>query len=132
MLTENQEKWLNALESGAFRQATSALQDGDCFCCLGVACIVAEGQGVPVQRKNGVLFGNDLNDQPHVFNWLGLRGMNGSSSEYTDEISDSLAGMNDHGKTFGELAALIRKYPEYFFKGPEDVNPESGKVAQGS
>ena len=36
-LTEAQEQWLDALESGNYKQARQRLRVGDSYCCLGVA-----------------------------------------------------------------------------------------------
>lgn len=41
--TPEQEKWLEALESGDYEQTSSYLKYGDSFCCLGVACDLFDG-----------------------------------------------------------------------------------------
>ena len=37
-LTEAQEKWAVALESGDYQQTDGLLRKGDGYCCLGVGC----------------------------------------------------------------------------------------------
>lgn len=63
-----------ALRSGKFEQYNGALERNGKFCCLGVACIVAELNGVPVIRTpRGELHGSDLTGyQPEVLGWLGM------------------------------------------------------------
>lgn len=36
------EKWLAALRSGKYKQGERKLKEGDSYCCLGVACVVAD------------------------------------------------------------------------------------------
>jgi hypothetical protein len=121
-MTNNQEAWLQALESDEFKQTTGQLQRGDGFCCLGVACVVAEKAGITVRRYLGVaLDGSTLHDQPEVHYWLGLRSETGHPRSH---VSCSLIGLNDRGKTFKEIAQFIRANPEEYF-----VNTESGSLA---
>lgn len=62
------------LASGEFEQTRNALQGWDSFCCLGVACLVAERHGVEVLRsEDGMLVGGGLlDDQPAVAAWLAI------------------------------------------------------------
>jgi len=116
--------WAEALESGEYEQTTEWLQGDGGFCCLGVACEVAEEHGIKVSREwdTDELDGSDLSDQPDVQEWLGLTGENGSFKILQDRpnnsnrISTSLARLNDEGKTtFAELAAIIRAEPKGLF-----------------
>jgi hypothetical protein len=73
-LTLAQQLWVDALRSGKFDQAQCTLQEGDGFCCLGVACAVAKGQGVSVvTHEDGTIHGSTLDRQRPVWGWLGLK-----------------------------------------------------------
>lgn len=71
-LTAAQQAWVDALRSGQYKQTTMTLQDGDAFCCLGVACKVAEQHGIAADYDaDGELDGDNLIAQP-AKDWLGL------------------------------------------------------------
>lgn len=61
------EAWIEALESNDYKQGTHWLQRGDAYCCLGVACRVAEQHGVEVIEKDSCLSGTVLMEQPAVY-----------------------------------------------------------------
>ena len=120
--SEARKLWAEALESGEYEQTIGQLQDGNGFCCLGVACEVAEAQGVRVIRdwKTDDLFGPDLQEQRDVKAWLGLSNDGGyfDASPKPDKQTTwtSLARLNDEGKTtFENLAAIIRAEPRGLF-----------------
>lgn len=87
-----------ALRSGAFRQTQYTLQDSTGYCCLGVACVIAEQNGVTVRRvAPGLpLIGCTLiPDQPDVQKWLDM----------SDREHENRMGWNDDlGRTFTEIA----------------------------
>lgn len=109
-LTKPQQLWVDALRSGEYKQGKGALQSGDSFCCLGVACIVAEKHGVPVEKVHGRVLGSHLSLQVGVQRWLGLSDCTGIYSKGT-----SLAGLNDTGVPFSEIADIIESKPEGLF-----------------
>jgi hypothetical protein len=134
MLTPNQEAWLKALESGEFNQTTGQLEEpGPKYCCLGVACVLAEKEGVKVERYShdygeaygDRIIGGSLSNQRGVMEWLGLRSLTGmqfvdgrlvgKSPSAIEKGYESLTHLNDNGKTFKEIAAIIRAHPERFF-----------------
>lgn len=119
-LTELQEKWLQALESGAYpQQDHGRLRDSTGFCCLGVACEVVGVCSSPV----------DYN----AANWVVAYGNSESTAFPPAELMDALhlhsgregAGelmqMNDEmGLSFAQIAAVVRANPtHYFTKGAE-------------
>lgn len=139
MLTPNQEKWLKALESGEFKQTTKVLENTGVaghlgFCCLGVACVVAEREGVPVERhmslSEKVLKGVDLTAQPLVRQWLGLNTHNGfpTTLRILDANKLCLVNLNDNGKSFKEIAQIVRANPEHYFVTLEPVDRGSDDV----
>jgi hypothetical protein len=123
LLTPNQEAWLQALESDEFKQTRGYLQVEDRFCCLGVGCVVAEKAGIRVQRTAGELDGGNLGLYPKVRVWLGLRTADGHRKDSKTDLT-ALTWLNDDGKTFKEIAQIIKANPEEYF-----VNTESGSLA---
>lgn len=90
-----------ALRSGAFRQAQYTLQDSTGYCCLGVACVIAEQNGVAVRRRahGGPLLGYALiGYQPDVQAWLGM----------SDREHENRGHWNDNEqRTFAEIAKVF-------------------------
>ncbi len=104
-------KWVEALESGEFKHSKEVLQGEREFCCLGVACVVAEKARVPVVRWKGPINpikGTNLSYQPAVQKWLGVSGRNWM--EFQRELID----INDHASRnpFKKIARIIRERVE--------------------
>ncbi len=117
-LTEAQEAWLKALESGRFKQGVGRLKTGDYYCCLGVACEIQPD--VEYDEVRGYGKDSDRNTQvlpEFVRERLGLRGCDGSISG-SDKLYgfSMLASANDAGVSFEQIAAYIRINPENVFK----------------
>ena len=105
MLTENQQKWVAALRSGDYEQGRGSLQRGDKYCCLGVACVVAEINGVSVTKFEGEIDGGGLWSQKAVKDWVGLSDKEGR-----------LISANDRDEwSFAEIADLIESNPSGLF-----------------
>jgi hypothetical protein len=118
-LTEPQKAWLAALRSGEYKQARLTLQHEDSFCCLGVACKVAEKQGVETVYDLGdELEGDNLNDQPKVKQWLGLKDGIGRFGCSNNLLMDTfISSLNDdHNCTFAELADIIEWNADRLFE----------------
>ena len=109
MFTEQQEQWLQALESGKYQQCTKVLKDkknGNYrHCCLGIA---TELFGSPIE-KSSIFESSCLSDR--LVNDMEFRCPLGSF-ETPYEINGlhfhNLASLNDAGFSFPEIAALIR------------------------
>lgn len=102
MNPDAKQKWVAALRSGEFKQGTCHLQPAiDRYCCLGVACIVAEREGVEVKRCGGGLYGGRLHhNQASTEAWLGL----------TANQQIRLSDRNDSGRwPFERIADYIEK-----------------------
>ena len=120
-LTELQEKWLTALESGEYAQCKGSLHRGAGYCCLGVLCVVSgrefNEQGF-CEERNQVL-PSSVREESR------LRDSSGESLA-TFHIGDmrfsQLTEANDSGHTFAQIAAAIRANPENFFL-PNEVAP---------
>lgn len=109
MLNENAKKWVAALRSGEFKQAQRKLATKDGFCCLGVACVLAE--------KDGLSLPDDWKDRGSlpwtICRWLGLRTGWG---QYGPALENELTRDNDKkDKTFAEIAGIIESEPEGLF-----------------
>jgi hypothetical protein len=118
---EARKLWVEALRSGDYAQTTGVLRDESGYCCLGVACEIAVQHGViePPQGHKAVagrIFynfdGSDATLPDSVREWLGLWADDGSI--YND--GESLTKMNDNGKTFAEIAAVIEDEPDGLVK----------------
>ena len=118
-----QELWASELESGKHKQGTGRLQLEDCYCCLGIGCLVAEKHGVFVGRSadSGGILGGGLTVQADVMAWLGLQDGNGHFLEIHENMDPpeqqaSLIWLNDRRRlTFKEIAAIVRSKPEGLF-----------------
>jgi hypothetical protein len=93
-------KWLKALRSGRYKQATGILrrrQDGHpAYCCLGVACNLINPN---VWRKQD----NDYNE----YDWGDTHGSSTELPFLKPTDGERLSVMNDNGGTFAEIADYI-------------------------
>jgi hypothetical protein len=115
-LTPNQLKWVEALESGAFKQGQGglAVERGDGsreYCCLGVACRLAIQDGVPItevpaNHSDDIIFDRKAGYLPRrVQKWLSVDDSNPTiGNHYAAELND------EHGLSFAEIAARVREH----------------------
>jgi hypothetical protein len=101
MDAELKKKWVEALRSGEYCQTREVLTDGAGFCCLGVLC---EVQGIKKSDLGHYFYAGELvNDlgatDDDTFQVGGL----------TAQRRDKLAGMNDNGQSFEEIADWIEE-----------------------
>lgn len=113
--------WIEDLLANQDKQTTGGLLSeitGN-SCCLGRLCLLAEKEGIVdrVGTTDGgwVKFGNDWSTgylPPQVQDWAELSSEAGEyvSPEDTSYAEGSLAEDNDNGKTFAEIAEIIREY----------------------
>lgn len=112
------EKWIDALESGEYVQGRSALRTpDDNFCCLGVLCALYDQENKsPISVSSywcqdvigNWMFMGDRGTLPQaVQDWAGL---NHPAGRYDKgEFHPWLSYDNDSGKTFKEIANIIRE-----------------------
>lgn len=95
------EEWPEALESGEFKQGKGCLLEDGKYCCLGVACeLLSRKRLLP---RNGVNGWIDLSALPQkAQDLLGI-------STVGHYRRTSLATLNDRGKSFKQIAKLIRR-----------------------
>jgi hypothetical protein len=105
MLADNQQKWVDALRSGEYKQCKGRLHDslGSSHCCLGVLNIVAEQNGVALTFDSGI------QADPEAEAWVGL------STGWGEYRGGSLMANNDDGLSFSEIADIIESEPEGLF-----------------
>ena len=100
MDAELKAKWLVALRGDEFKQTTNCLRDSRGLCCLGVLaevlgcswdrCETPTLDGESIRHKNGDWLQESIVDIP-------------------TEIQKYLAGMNDTGASFSEIADYIER-----------------------
>jgi hypothetical protein len=112
-MNDNMRKVLVALRSGEYKQGFRTLQDDDGYCCLGVMCDVYQkdtGSSIDC-RPNGSINGGNLSHHLAVQAWVGLSSPCGLfTGKHKDAVS--LAGLNDNGSTFSEIADFIESEPK--------------------
>ncbi len=121
--TPLQEAWLQALESGEYKQGQASLHNisHDEYCCLGVACEVFIKRGGDLVKDTSerylyTRYNEESMYLPQVLiDALKLHDRSGLIDDPM-RIHTDLADMNDMGKTHQEIAAYIRANPEKVFK----------------
>jgi len=110
---EIKDKWIAALESGQYKQATEALNiNNEKFCCLGVLCELAHQEGVvsknpPLHDCTAYRYGDrdESGYLPYeVIAWSGLDSHNPTVD------GENLTRLNDKGVPFDQLAILIKEH----------------------
>lgn len=105
-------KWVKALRSGEYKQTKGRLRNSVGFCCLGVLCdIYAKDKKI---KEFWIPYGHAFSAgdtdavflPTHIKKYSNLKSVNGSIGNM------SLAGQNDRGKTFPEIADIIEQHCE--------------------
>lgn len=103
-----QRKWIEALESGLYMQCQGSLRHQNSiwigYCCLGVANEVC---GLGESHDLALI---------HTYKEIGLRKPNGDPEVWSESNRPlTLTGLNDLGKSFAEIAKILRDKPEVYF-----------------
>ena len=94
--------WIKDLETTKAGQAIGGLRDGkNKYCCLGRLCIVA---GLKYNKNTG--YDGEFFGLPDSV--MELTGMRDSYGSYDDDEM-SLSGLNDDGKSFKDIAKVIKE-----------------------
>ena len=108
-------EWLEALESGKFEQGQTCLKKDNKFCCLGVACELSGITAIPAAGY-GVVRYEYLGERHYlpqeIVDRLKFRSNQGCAF---GEPRMAIAILNDEGKTFKEIATIIRANPAQYF-----------------
>lgn len=109
MNQEIKTRWLDALRSGEYQQGLQKLRgEDDTFCCLGVLCdLYAKETGTEWSVQNGWMefLGHETYLPDRVAVWADC-----DTYPRVPFSGESLAGMNDTGTTFAQIADLIEEY----------------------
>lgn len=117
-MNKNALKWVEALESGEYKQGKGWLVVNDSYCCLGVACVLyAKAKRI---KDAPFLLNKTMEILPApVQRWLGLDSTDGSYRT-TEDLATELTTDNDRTdtahKSFKQIAKLIRTEPQGLFK----------------
>jgi hypothetical protein len=95
--------WVEALRSGKYEQVESKLTNGEGYCCLGVACLVAG------KSNDNIMHDVNLTNFPEVKSFFGLRDNHGDYRE------NCLVDLNDDGTSFSDIADIIEREPPGLF-----------------
>lgn len=106
-MTANRAAWVAALRSGKYAQCTNDLKNEKGFCCLGVLADIA---GFDFQT---ISIHDDQVAPPLAMEFVGLHDSTGTHD--VDGDTRSLAGLNDSGSTFAEIADIIENAPSDLF-----------------
>lgn len=119
-LGPNQERWLRELETTDKKQGKKLLRSkDDKYCCLGVGCELI-GLTPKAPTEDGYMYGADEDEwvaPDELIENLGLHDCCGYAKHPFEHRQD-IAGLNDTGKTFKEIAAIIRADPSMYFREP--------------
>ena len=109
MLTNEQfDKWISALESGGYEQATHRLRKGDGFCCLGV---LADTLGFEWKVNDEGYFCIDFEG---IVNTKTI-----SHSVINSGYQTALASMNDNGDTFKDIVKFLKENKFLYVKNSD-------------
>jgi hypothetical protein len=124
-LTGPQQRWVEALESGEYRQSAGYLHAQGGYCCLGVACEVYRRDGNNIHMR--LIYRPHTRGRTHM-QYDGASGELpvdvrqyfdlGSPEGHYDSDEDATSLINDNDsmhRTFPEIAQIIRSRPDYLF-----------------
>ena len=103
-------EWADMLDSGIIKQGKNLLENEGKYCCLGVLCRIVEkrvGLKVtePIEKGRDVLFNDECAYLPaEVIDYTKMHSDDGTIP--SRDINLSL--MNDNGKSFKQIAKIIR------------------------
>jgi hypothetical protein len=108
--------WVTALRSGKYEQGKEALRrSNDKFCCLGVLCDLFQKETGRAEWEGGGIYYKMDNEAAYLISdvteWSGMQSTDGRFM-YEDKgisIMNTLATLNDNGKSFEEIANVIEE-----------------------
>lgn len=105
----NMRRWVEALESGEYKQTKQMLRNKNGYCCLGVWCKLDR-----LARWNGESYEALVGDEPERLDDEDLGPLKARLGISEDEEIAYIAA-NDSGRKFPTIAAKVRKnHPEVF------------------
>lgn len=114
MNPEVKQHWIEALQSGQYQQGFKLLRtDKNSFCCLGVLCELHRKEHKKRWGVNGLkqysYMGTAVALPKEVLKWAELD-LNYKFVLIQDDVYNSLANINDEGKSFEEIAKIIEEH----------------------
>src|SRR6267378_4900821 len=102
-------KWIKILRNGEFKQIKGALENESGNCCLGVLCNMALIEGICDFTRINV---ETINAFDNAWVTLPCSVMKWAEIKTTDASFnfESLADINDQGKSFSQIADIIEKH----------------------
>ena len=105
MKQDVKEKWVAALRSNKYKQGRSRLRNSDdTYCCLGVLCDVVDNSKWNLSANGEWYSYSDDNDGDDGWIYSVSKDLLPD-----DNMQGDLMGMNDHGKSFTEIADYIEQ-----------------------
>lgn len=115
------ELWIKALVSGEFKQCRGYLSKNDKYCALGVLSVLALLEGVCTYNElagNGLFDNRKFTLSYNVMRWADIaqeddRFLDPREHEVKvnfNKRKTTILNLNDEGKTFREIAQIIRVY----------------------
>jgi len=129
MLTKTlKNKWIKALTGGKYKQTKGSLRRGNSYCCLGVFCDIVKGKSkwnrfigtsYSLMDQEGILpatitskyFPNNSNTvflKKETISKMKNKALSKRIVRYCSSDTVTLAGLNDRGFTFKEIAEVIK------------------------
>ena len=107
------ELWLQALESGKYKQTKGALVRGagkeKRYCCLGVACVIGEKNGIKSIKSINIEELQLLPNSLAKFLNMQTNGEFKTPIYHENKTYGSLVALNDAGVRFSIIARIIRE-----------------------
>jgi hypothetical protein len=110
MNSEYKQKWVDALTSGGYEQGNGFLRQGNKFCCLGVLCDIVdpEGWGVRGRGMDGIICYRYLDGEWGLPKAVQAEvGVDEFAALPGARAGETLAGLNDNGASFDDIAKVI-------------------------
>ncbi len=125
------EDWTNALLSGEYEQGNNMMRNQDNeFCCLGVLCDLVKDEVYGIWERQGdysFVFKTDGEERSGLPTDKATRYFvrsTGLSSSRVEDTFRVLAGYNDAGFSFAEIAKIVKDFVDHYFDLTYVVNYE--------
>lgn len=117
-------QWVAALRSGEYKQGFNTLHsitdEGERFCCLGVACDLFRDELSLTKKQEQDVYMYNGDDATLPLSVVSLLNLNGENAYWGTNVEDndkSLVAWNDvKKKSFKQIAALIEREPKGMFR----------------
>lgn len=115
-LGPNQQKWVDALRSGDYKQTNGRLRDNNGFCCLGVGCEIFDVRKECFMPEEIWKYGNENSVEVAPIELINALSLHDNIGTIHGPFPNDLANLNDNGFTFAEIADFIEREPQFVFR----------------